>query len=513
MPDWTFQTVFRPLLFRLGAQTGRRVALGSMGRLSRLPLGRRVIQLLGHMQPDSRLAVERKGFHFPAAVGLGCVLDSDLAATGAFSEFGFGFLEIGPIAANPATNIGAIRLEPATESVRFERPLAALTPIAACDRLQQNGPFQQPVFARIEPSSPEEARQMVDLLGESVAGFVVPVDRLEFVRDLFSPCDEAASPRWICFAAMDANTWRDETQKDICTRAIRDGWLGGIVVVEAADEDGTVRIGKMGFAAGIETVRSVRAEVGPGPIVIGSASIHSPADALDYLEAGADLVQVDSGLVFSGPGLPKRIGEALLYRRLMTETDSKQPATRLGNEPWFWAMLMGLSMLIGGLMAMAVATTRVVLPYDESMVGLTREQLYEVNDRLLSFMAHKDRVTLAGTMLAVGILYMSMAWWGIRRGVHWAYVSVIVSALAGFFQFLFVSEFWIFRSLSCLCYRNPVSVFAANHTFSPATTAQHGDARAVERLALEDESMGPTVCLLSMEPSSPSRALSFPRLA
>jgi dihydroorotate dehydrogenase len=30
---------------------------------------------------------------------------------------------------------------------------------------------------------------------------------------------------------------------------------------------------------------------------------------------------------------------------------------------------------------------------------------------------------------------VTMAWWGIRRGVHWAYVSVIASALAGFCSF------------------------------------------------------------------------------
>lgn len=83
---------------------------------------------------------------------------------------------------------------------------------------------------------------------------------------------------------------------------------------------------------------------------------------------------------------------------------------------------------------MIIATTRVVLPYDESMAGLTRDQLVEINDRLLDFMRH-DRVTLAGTMLSVGILYLTLAWYGIRRGVHWAWVTIIASALSGFFSF------------------------------------------------------------------------------
>jgi len=61
MPDWSYQTIFRPVILRLGPVAGRMLALGAIGRLSRLPLGRRVIQLLGHMRPDPRLAFARNG--------------------------------------------------------------------------------------------------------------------------------------------------------------------------------------------------------------------------------------------------------------------------------------------------------------------------------------------------------------------------------------------------------------------------------------------------------------------
>jgi hypothetical protein len=452
MPDWTYQTVFRPALFRLGARNGLRLALGSMGLLSRLPLGKRVIRLMGHMQPDSRLVIERNGFQFPSSVGLGCALDPNLLATPAFGEFGFGFLEIGPIVTAPTEKAGSIGLDANEESLQFDLPRAALAPHAASERLKKDGPFQLPIFARIEPSSAQDAREMIALLRESVDGFIVPFDRIETMGKALGGGDGTASPGLTIFAAIAADTWRDAA-KERCVQAIRDGLLCGIVVTAATQEHAAHQIGKAGLAEATETVRQVRAELGPEPIVIGSAGVHCPADALDFIEAGADLVQVDSGLVFSGPGLPKRINEALLYRRLMTESDATEsdatmsdataPRKRVGNEPWFWAMLMGVSMLVGGLMAMAVATTRVVLPYDESMAGLTREQLLEVNDRLLLFMAH-DRVTLAGTMLAVGILYVTMAWWGIRRGVHWAYVSVIVSALAGFFSFFSFLSFGYF---------------------------------------------------------------------
>jgi hypothetical protein len=157
----------------------------------------------------------------------------------------------------------------------------------------------------------------------------------------------------------------------------------------------------------------------PSAFQVNAVWVHSPAGALDYLEAGADLVHVDSGLVFAGPGLPKGINEAVLHRRWTAAAgqEPQPPSARPGTESWFWALLMGLAMFIGGLIALVVAWTRVVLPYDESMSGLMRLDLAAISDRLLHFMTH-GRVTLAGTMLAVGMLYIALAGRDIRRGVH-----------------------------------------------------------------------------------------------
>jgi dihydroorotate dehydrogenase len=46
--------------------------------------------------------------------------------------------------------------------------------------------------------------------------------------------------------------------------------------------------------------------------IIGVGGIHSAADALEKLEAGADLIQLWTGFVYEGPGLVKRINEAIL---------------------------------------------------------------------------------------------------------------------------------------------------------------------------------------------------------
>lgn len=49
--------------------------------------------------------------------------------------------------------------------------------------------------------------------------------------------------------------------------------------------------------------------------IIGVGGIHSAEDALEKIEAGADLVQIYTGFIYEGPSLIKRINKALLVRK------------------------------------------------------------------------------------------------------------------------------------------------------------------------------------------------------
>jgi dihydroorotate dehydrogenase len=48
--------------------------------------------------------------------------------------------------------------------------------------------------------------------------------------------------------------------------------------------------------------------------IIGVGGIHSEQDALDKIEAGADLVQIYTGFIYEGPKLVKRINKAILAK-------------------------------------------------------------------------------------------------------------------------------------------------------------------------------------------------------
>ncbi|MEN8787385.1 MAG: dihydroorotate dehydrogenase (quinone), partial [Flavobacteriales bacterium] len=48
--------------------------------------------------------------------------------------------------------------------------------------------------------------------------------------------------------------------------------------------------------------------------IVGVGGIHSPEDALEKINAGADLVQVYTGFVYEGPNMVRKINKAILKR-------------------------------------------------------------------------------------------------------------------------------------------------------------------------------------------------------
>ncbi len=63
-----------------------------------------------------------------------------------------------------------------------------------------------------------------------------------------------------------------------------------------------------------EVIRYLSEKSGKAFPIIGVGGIHSAEDALEKLDAGADLLQVFTGFIYEGPKLIKRINKAILAR-------------------------------------------------------------------------------------------------------------------------------------------------------------------------------------------------------
>ncbi|GGW46485.1 hypothetical protein [Streptomyces griseoloalbus] len=84
-----------------------------------------------------------------------------------------------------------------------------------------------------------------------------------------------------------------------------------------------------------------------------------------------------------------------------------------------------------GLGAAAITLGPVLLWYDRDYLGLTLHELHAANHQLVHFLQH-DRITMAGTMVAIGALYTGLAVGGIRRGRPWAREAYLLSGAIGF---------------------------------------------------------------------------------
>ena len=158
-----------------------------------------------------------------------------------------------------------------------------------------------------------------------------------------------------------------------------------------------------------------------GRELIATTSVASPAFAAGLISAGAAAVLITTqGLIEAGPGW---------FHRATMAYVGKVPVAQ--GRTWFAGLLLGLGMIAGGAGAAIVALGPVLLPYDASFLGIDAAGLGAINPRLIHFLQH-DRITLAGVMVAIGILYSALSWWGIRLGLAWTRDAMLVSGVVGF---------------------------------------------------------------------------------
>ncbi|HEX3654464.1 MAG TPA: hypothetical protein VHV55_01585 [Pirellulales bacterium] len=452
MPDWFYHPVTRPLLFRMPVPVARRVALGFMGRLARLPLGPQLIDFLGHMHPDQRLACSVLGVSFSTRVGLGPMLDATADAWPALARFGVGFVDTGTITLEPVGDPAAMERRVEQEAIWIPEPTASAGLVALMPKIMEAAQLGVQLLVRLgcAPDATAEqatadARRLVKQLSPYAHVFALDTlplamsrnwtrqqwaDHLASVTEAISQPSQRRPVVLVVPADLDlesAQPWID--------LAISAGVQGLLIDGTVAAEPHGRQSGRPAREATLALVRAARAHWPHDVALIASGGVHEPLDALALLDAGADLVEVDTGLIYAGPGLPKRINDALLFNVIQKSAASAVAGQQRPAEmSWLWCLLLGAGMLFGSLLALAIAATRQVLPYDEGFVCMPREMLASINSRLLPFMAH-DRVSLAGTMVAIGLMYSGLAWFGVRRGAHWAQMAIFISAFTGFASF------------------------------------------------------------------------------
>ena len=330
----------RPLLFALDPETAHGLSLKSLDVLARLGAASLAAT------PAPRLPVRVMGLDFPNPVGLAAGLDKDGRHIDGLAALGFGFIEIGAVTPRPQPGNARPRMfrlpqaealinrlgfnsggvEVLTENIRRSRYRGVLgvnvgknfdTPneraaddYLAC--LRKVYSFASFVTANISSPNTKDLRalQQVNRLDALLAALAAERDSLakqhgkrvplavKVAPDLDEPGIEAIADR-VAARGIDAVIATNTTVS-----------REGVGHLPASREPGGLS-GAPLKALATAVVGKLRRLLPAGVAVIGVGGIASAADAREKLDAGANLVQLYTALVYRGPGLVGEIVRGL----------------------------------------------------------------------------------------------------------------------------------------------------------------------------------------------------------
>lgn len=322
----------RRLLFALDPETAHRLSI--LYLKSGLPPAFPKLQ-------DRRLRIVAAGLEFPNPLGLAAGYDKDGEVIDASLNLGFGFVEIGSVTPHPQPG------NPRPRIFRLERDRAIINRLgfnnrghAAClERLRARTGRDGIVGVNIGANKDSDDRILdyvkgVEAFGATASYLTVNISSPntpglrqlqapEQLAELLAAVTEARqkqAPAVPVFLKISPDLEENDLNS-IADRAEHYGIDGLIVSNTTLSRKALIESGLAGEAGGLSgtplfdrsttVLAKMRQCVGPDFVLIGAGGIDSGDTALEKIRAGADLLQLYTGLVYGGPSLPSRIVRAL----------------------------------------------------------------------------------------------------------------------------------------------------------------------------------------------------------
>ena len=321
----------RPLLFALDPETAHRAAIMALasGLLPKPP------------PPSARLRRTLLGLDFPNPVGLAAGFDKNAEVPDAALALGFGFVEVGTVTPRPQAG------NPRPRMFRLADDRALI------NRLGFNNAGHEAVYLRLA------GRRRTGIVGvnlgankdspDRIADYAAGVRRFADVADYLtvnvsSPNtpglrdlqekEAAATLLAAVAAARDAGQKRVPILLKIAPDGLDDAALAGLVdTALACGIDGIIATnttvarnyltsarhtseagglsGRPLFDPSTAIIRKLRGFAGDALVLVGVGGVDSVQTAQVKFDAGADLVQLYTGMIYEGPDLAARIVNGL----------------------------------------------------------------------------------------------------------------------------------------------------------------------------------------------------------
>ncbi|MBL7827077.1 MAG: quinone-dependent dihydroorotate dehydrogenase [Saprospiraceae bacterium] len=341
---------FKPLLFALSPEAAHRITTILLDMAAWFPPTR---WLLRSMYCIKKPGLQRSvmGLQFSNPVGLAAGFDKNGAHIGGLALLGFGFIEVGTV--TPKAQPG----NPAPRLFRLPADHALI------NRMGFNNEGLEPLVKRLQKWRKRGLPEGVLIGGNIGKNKITPNETAEldylvcferlfpwvdyFVVNVSSPNTpglralQEKEPLTRLLNMLQEKNAAQQTPKPILLKIAPDltdqqlddiaqivhqTKLAGVIATNTTiSREGlqtqAAKIEQIGMGGlsgapvrtrSTEVIRYLRAKLGPDPVIIGVGGIDSAASAQEKLLAGANLVQVYTGLIYEGPALVKRILKTLI---------------------------------------------------------------------------------------------------------------------------------------------------------------------------------------------------------
>ncbi|NRD23855.1 quinone-dependent dihydroorotate dehydrogenase [Winogradskyella litoriviva] len=340
-----YKALIRPILFCFDPEKVHHFTFSLIKNLSRIPGVRSIFKFL-YVVKDKRLERQLFGLTFKNPVGLAAGFDKNAVLYNDLANFGFGFIEIGTVTpkaqeGNPKQRLFRLKVDKGIIN-RMGFNNNGLE--AAISQLKKNkghliiGGNIGKNTQTLPEDYTKDYLECFNALHPYVDYFVLNVscpnvgshaklNDKDYLLELISSVQKANSnftkqKPILLKIAPDLN----DVQLDEIIELIAETNLDGVIASNTSidrtglktDNARLAEIGNGGLSGqpikekSTKVIKYLAEKSNKAFPIIGVGGIHSADDALEKIEAGADLVQVYTGFIYEGPSLIKRINKALL---------------------------------------------------------------------------------------------------------------------------------------------------------------------------------------------------------
>ncbi len=339
----------RPFLFGVEPEKAHDFTMNALAKGQGTPLQ------LAWSAPMVQDPVTLAGLQFPNRVGMAAGLDKNARCIDALAAMGFGFVEVGTVTpkaqpGNPKPRmfripqakglinrlgfnndgLDAFIANVKKSTVRAQgRPMLlglnigknAVTSIedATSDYLTcLEGVYPHADYVTVNISSPNTKNLRALQSDEALDGLL---GAIAAKREQLASAQGRRVPIFVKIAPD-----LDEAQVHVIAATLQRHGMDGVIATNTtlsreavqgmphAEETGGLS-GAPAFEASNRVIRQLRSALGPSYPIIGVGGIMSGADAVAKIQAGADVVQIYSGLIYAGPGLVSEAANAIKSMR------------------------------------------------------------------------------------------------------------------------------------------------------------------------------------------------------